>query len=317
MSIFKHSFETLTKEQIEEVQAYFKGFDYRGASCTFLSNYAWRDNYELSYEIIGEYLCMAGMVKDDPESKPIILMPLTKDGTYDLDKLRETVLNVKRRFDENGWKLYIVSLAEHLKEILEEAFPGQLKFHHDEDFDEYVYLKERLITLSGRDLHKKKNHMNYFFKNYSYNVTKILPNMVDEVMDFVVQCRIGKENNGDDLESLHMEEDAIRRFLEHTDEDDIYSTAIYIDGSLQAIALGERLSEDTAAEHFEKASSAYRGLYQVICSEFCKRLPEGIAYVNREEDMGIPNLRKAKEALRPMYKETKYSCCFLQSVTVK
>ena len=141
--------------------------------------------------------------------------------------------------------------------------------------------------------------------------------MVDEVVDFVVQCKAGKEEKEEDLESLHMEEAAIRRFIEHTGEDDIYAGAIYIEGQLQAIALGERLSGDTAAAHFEKANDAYRGLYQAICSEFCKSLPEEIEYVNREEDMGLENLRKAKEALRPHHKEVKYSCCFLSSVAVK
>lgn len=317
MSIFKHRFEDLTEAQIEEVKAYFKGYDYHGASCTFLANYAWRDNYDLSYEIIGKYLCMAGSVKDDPEAKPIILMPLTRDGHYDLEQLRETVLQARARFAEKGLKMYIVSLSEGLKALLEEAFPGQLKFYHDEDYDEYVYEKEKLISLSGRALHKKKNHLNYFLKNYKYKNIKILPNMVDEIMDFVVQCRVDKSEKEENLESLHMEEDAIRRFIEHTDEDDIYSAAIYIEDKLQAIALGERLSSDTVAAHYEKASGAYRGLYQAICSEFCKSLPEEIVYVNREEDMGLENLRKAKEALRPAYKETKYSCCFLSSDTVE
>lgn len=317
MSIFEHSFDALTEEQIEEVKSYFAGYDYRGASCTFLANYAWRDNYDLSYERIGKYLCVAGAVKDDPEAKPIMLMALTKDGEYDKGELKATVLAAKKRFEEQDLKLYIVSLSEPLKDLLEEIFPGQLSFRHDDDFDEYVYLKEKLITLSGRALHKKKNHFNYFLKNYKYITTKILPNMVDEVMDFVVQCRVGKGEEGEDLESLHMEEDAIRRFLEHTDEKEIYSAAIYIEDELQAIALGERLSNDTVAEHFEKANDAYRGLYQVICSEFCKRLPEEIVYVNREEDMGLENLRKAKEALRPSHKETKYSCCFLPSDTVE
>ena len=317
MSIFKHSFEEMTKEQIDEVNAYFKGYDYRGASYTFLANYAWRDNYDLSCEMIGNYLCVCGAVKNDPYAKPVMLMPLTKDGQYDIVALRETVLAAKAKFDERGLKFYMVSLSEPLKALLEEAFPGEFCFHHDEDYDEYIYQKDKLITLSGRALHKKKNHLNYFLKNYNYLHTKILPNMVDEIVDFVVQCRAGKGEKEENLESLHMEEDAIRRFIEHVDEDDIYSSAIYIEDKLQAIALGERLSADTATAHFEKANDAYRGLYQVICSEFCKGLPAEIEYVNREEDMGLENLRKAKEALRPVYKEAKYSCCFLPTDTVK
>ena len=317
MSIFKHNFEKLTEEQVQEVKEYFQGFDYQGAGYTFLANYAWRDHYDLSYEKIGKYLCVSGTVKHDPDAKPIMLMPLTRDGSYDLQNLRETILLAKVKFEEQGYKFYIVSLSEKLKKLLEKIFPEELRFYHDEDFDEYVYLKDKLITLSGRALHKKKNHLNYFLKNYKYFYTKILPNMVDEVVEFVVQCRVDKGEDIENLESLYMEEDAIRRFIEHVDEDNIYSGAIYIEDKLQAIALGERLGADTAVAHFEKANDTYRGLYQVICSEFCKALPAEIEYVNREEDMGIENLRKAKEALRPHHKETKYSCCFLSSDTVK
>ena len=167
--------------------------------------------------------------------------------------------------------------------------------------------------LSGRALHKKKNHMNYFLKTYDYTVKDITPDMTEEVMSFVTSHKIEKDAEGEELESLHAEEDAIRRYLAHTEEEDVYSVAIYIGGELVAIALGERLNHNTAAEHFEKAEDDYRGLYQVICSEFCKRLPEEIVYVIREEDMGLENLRKAKEALRPDHKEVKYGGCFFSS----
>lgn len=231
MSIFKHSFEHLTEEQLEKVKAYFKACECHTATCTFLANYAWRDNYDLHCEEIGNFLCVSGMVKDDPKAKPIMLLPMPADGNWSNASFREVLLEAKKRFEDKGHKLYIVSLSEGEKEFLQEIFPDKLEFYHDEDLDEYVYLKEKLITLSGRALHKKKNHLNYFLKTYKYEVTKILPNMVDEVMDFVVQCKLGKGDEGEDLDSLHMEEDAIRRFLEHIDEDEIYSVAIYIEAT--------------------------------------------------------------------------------------
>ncbi|MEG1726095.1 MAG: phosphatidylglycerol lysyltransferase domain-containing protein, partial [Anaerovoracaceae bacterium] len=67
---------------------------------------------------------------------------------------------------------------------------------------------------------------------------------------------------------------------------------------------------DTAVAHFEKANDEIRGLYQCINSEFCKHLPEEIIYVNREEDMGIENLRHAKESYKPDHMAEKYSACF-------
>ena len=93
--------------------------------------------------------------------------------------------------------------------------------------------------------------------------------------------------------------------------EEIYSVALSIDDRIVGIALGERLNDNTAVEHFEKASDEYRGLYQVLCSEFCKVLPEEIVYVNREEDMGLDNLRQAKEALKPDHMEEKLTCSFM------
>lgn len=310
MSIFEHSFDTLEGESLEKVKGYFKACECHTATCTFLANYAWRDNYDLRYEEIGQFLCVSGQVKDDNGANPIMLLPMAKDGSWSDAAYRDVILEAKKRYEAEGHRLHIVSMSVEEKDFLESIFPGQMEFHHDEDLDEYVYLKDKLITLSGRALHKKKNHMNYFLKTYDYTVKDITPDMTEEVMAFVTGHKIEKDAEGEELESLHIEEDAIRRYLAHTGEEDVYSVAIYIEEELVAIALGERLNHDTAAEHFEKADDDYRGLYQVICSEFCKRLPEEIVYVNREEDMGLENLRKAKEALRPDHKEVKYGGCF-------
>jgi len=311
MSIFKYSFDTLEGTELEKVKGYFNACECHTATCTFLANYAWRDNYDLRYEEIGQFLCVSGQVKDDPDSKPIMLLPMAVDGSWSDAAYRDVILEAKKRFEEEDCKLRLVSLSTEEKAFLESIFPDQMKFHHDEDFDEYVYLKDKLITLSGRALHKKKNHMNYFLKTYDYTVKGVTPDMTDEVMAFVTSHKTEKDAEGEELDSLHMEEDAIRRYLAHTDEADIYSAAVYVDEKLVAVALGERLNQIVAAEHFEKADDDYRGLYQVICSEFCKSLPEEILYVNREEDMGLENLRKAKEALKPNHKEVKYWGCFL------
>ena len=311
MSIFKHSFDTLEGAELEKVKGYFQACECHTATCTFLANYTWRDNYDLCYEEIGNFLCVSGRVKGDADSKPIMLLPMAKDGSWSDAAYRDVILEAKKRFEEEGHRLMIVSMSAEEKAFLESIFPEQMRFDHDEDLDEYVYLKEKLITLSGRALHKKKNHMNYFLKTYEYQVKGVTPDMTEEVMAFVTSHKMEKDAVGEELDSLHVEEDAIRRYLEHANEPNVYSVAIYIEEELVAVALGERLNHDTAAEHFEKADDDYRGLYQVICSEFCKKLPEEIVYVNREEDMGLENLRKAKEALRPDHKEVKYWGCFL------
>lgn len=313
MSMFKRRLEDLNEEEIKLVDSYFKGYDYRGAGYTFLANYIWRDNYNLYCEIIGEYMVVAGLNEDEEDKHgAIIAMPLTRDGKYEAGALRETLLECKRRFDENGMEFILVLVPGHLVGYLKEAFGDGLMFIHDRDADEYIYLKDKLISLSGRKLHKKKNHLNYFLKNVKYEVRPVTADMESEIMALTEACWEAKEDTDpEEDESLRKETDAIRRILEHVHQDNVYSSAIYIDGKLQAFAIGERLSEEMACEHFEKAADI-RGLYQAICMEFCKSLPEEITLVNREEDMGIDNLRQAKEALRPEYMETRYIVKFAE-----
>lgn len=313
MTIFSHSFDDPTKEEREILERFFKGFDYRGAGYTYIANYIWRTTYCLCWEEIEGYICMAGADCISETTDAVIAMPLTENGTYDRDRLRRAVLECKRRFEERKLPFTITLIPEHMVPFLEEAFPGELSFTHEENDDEYVYLKEKLIDLPGRALHKKKNHLNYFLRSFEYEAKPVTSDMKDEIFALTKKLYAGSETDEDERESLICESEAIEQIMDFVDEENVYSTAIYINGELQAFAIGERLSEDTAVEHFEKANDEFRGLYQLVCREFCRTLPEEVIYVNREEDMGLPNLRKAKEALRPERMEKKYNACFKQA----
>ena len=239
-------------------------------------------------------------------------MPLTRNGSYDVEKLRKVILETKRRFEEQSAVFRIVQIPGKMVPLLMEAFPGELSMERDRDYDEYVYEKEKLAYLSGRALHKKKNHLNYFYRTYPFEVRPLTSDMLSEIMELSDMILRERSYSEDEQESLKVERAAIYRMADHFSDPEVFSTGIFIRGKLEAFAIGERLNEDTAVEHFEKANDSIRGLYQAICSEYCKALPEEIVYVNREEDMGLPNLRKAKEALRPHHMIEKYSCCFIK-----
>ena len=81
--------------------------------------------------------------------------------------------------------------------------------------------------------------------------------------------------------------------------------AIRINGKIAAFTLGEVLNPETALIHFEKADTAYDGIYQAINNEFLIHEWSDMKYVNREEDMGIEGLRKAKLSYCP---EFLYEC---------
>ena len=316
MSILKHSLEEVTPADEKILQEYFHGYDYQGAGYTFLANYIWRDSYCLSWERISDYLVLAGTDCMTGTPKSIIAMPLTRDGSYEPEKVRKVILETRRRFEEQGAAFRIVQIPGHMVPVLEEAFPEGFVLERDRDYDEYVYEREKLTYLSGRALHKKKNHLNYFYKNYRYETRPLQREDLKEVLDLSDEILAARSYTEDEEQSLTIEKAAIWEMMEHLGDPDVYSVGIYIKGKLEAFAIGERLNKDTAVEHFEKANDHIRGLYQAVCSEFCKILPEDIVYVNREEDMGLENLRQAKEALRPHHMVEKYNACFFGESSV-
>ncbi len=216
----------------------------------------------------------------------------------------------KWKIEEAGYPFSIRLVPKELVPLLEEAFPDQLEIEDDRPNYDYVYERESLIELKGRELHKKKNHLNYFVKNYQFEYKELTEDMSEMVMDFIKAFNAKKEIPAHEWELLMMEEKAMQDVFENLQEAELLAGAIIIDNKIEAVSVGGLLNEDTVSVHIEKANTEYRGLYQMINREFCKRMPEHIKYVNREEDMGLPGLRKAKLSYKPVRLVEKYIVTF-------
>lgn len=310
--IFERTFDNLSEAEIDLLNEYFDGYDYQSSGHTFIANYIWRNTHQISWQIIGDYLCIGALAELDPEEDKQYFMsfPLTRTGTYDIEALRETLLEAKRMFNAKGQDLYVSLIPESLVHYLEECFPGKVFVEHDRDEDDYIYLKEELISLSGRKLHQKKNHLNYFLKNYEFTYEEATPEMAEEIMAYIEyknEYKLG-ETPEEWKEILEMETEAIRELLKFLGKG-LLSGVIRINGRIEAVTLGEFAktnSKETVLVHVEKADDRIRGLYQAINNEFCKRLPEETVYVNREEDMGLMNLRQTKLSYKPVKMTEKY-----------
>ena len=79
-----------------------------------------------------------------------------------------------------------------------------------------------------------------------------------------------------------------------------------IDNEVVALSIGEQLNDDTAVIHIEKAHASIRGAYPMINQQFVENEWQSMTYVNREEDMGLEGLRKAKESYQPVKMISKY-----------
>ena len=130
--------------------------------------------------------------------------------------------------------------------------------------------------------------------------------MADDAMKFIAEFNARKEVPEHEMEMLRMEEQAMEDVFRNLEKVGYSAGAILIDGKIEAIAIGGQLGRNTITEHVEKANVNYRGLYQAINNEFCRNVASKAKYINREEDMGIPNLRKAKLSYKPVKLLEKY-----------
>ena len=155
--------------------------------------------------------------------------------------------------------------------------------------------------MSGRKFHRKKNHLNAFRKENPYAV--YLP-ITEEIIpkcraELDIWSEAHKRANPDD-QFIGYEQAAIHEIFDHFDAFKLKGGAILIDGKVAAFTFGEKLNSDTAVIHVEKADSNIRGIYTAINQSFVEHEWWDMIYINREEDIGIEGLRKAKKSYRPI-----------------
>ena len=298
----------ITIDNREILEEYLNGYEYKTSGLSFSAQYMWRDINMFSWDIIGDYMCISGISHLELEEGiilPFMFPPLTRTGEYDKDSLRETIFRAKEHFEKKGQPFSLRLVPFHLMEIIKEACPEMI-FKDDRPNYDYIYLTQDLIDLSGRAYHSKKNHLNYFLKTYDYEYIEMTSDMADDAMKFKAEFNARKEVPEHEMEMLRMEEQAMEDVFRNLEKVGYSAGAILIDGKIEAIAIGGQLGRNTITEHVEKANVNYRGLYQAINNEFCRNVASKAKYINREEDMGIPNLRKAKLSYKPVKLLEKY-----------
>lgn len=174
----------------------------------------------------------------------------------------------------------------------------------DRNNSDYVYSTKDLINLSGRKFHRKKNHLNRFIKDYEFEYESLDIEIVECFLDMQEEwCRMKECVETPDLLS---EDYAIHEALTHFEELDFKGGAIKIDSRIEAFSVGEYLNDNTAVIHMEKANPEIQGLYTAINQLFVSNTWQEVEFINREQDLGIDGLRKAKESYNPHHMINKY-----------
>lgn len=172
------------------------------------------------------------------------------------------------------------------------------------DHFDYVYRSEDLVQLAGRKYDAKRNHLNMFRKNIQFVYREITRKDLTGCLEMANRwCNV---HRCDEDMNLHDEYLAVINAINYFVELNLKGGLIEINGRVEAFTIGEMLNNNTAVIHVEKADSQIRGLYAAINQQFVEHAWPSVPFINREQDLGEPQLRKAKESYYPDHLVEKY-----------
>ncbi|CEJ72595.1 Uncharacterized conserved protein [[Clostridium] sordellii] len=296
-------FKEIDIDSYKELRPFFNSVDYEACEYCFTTLYMWRDMYKTSYYIEDDFAIIVGEYEGDRFS----VLPLAKK-----DKIHKAIAFMINYFKNEDHRIYLRAVTKEVVELLQKDYPGRFEYIEERDYFDYVYDAESLRTLKGRKNQKKRNHLNYFIKEYEgrFEYKKLDKENFDDCITLLKAWTVNKEENGDKEEGIDDEFVAIKKIFDHYDvlREDVKISGIYIDNKLEAFTIGEKINEHMAVIHIEKANPEIRGLYPYINQQFLVNEFPDVELVNREEDLGLEGLRKAKLSYHP--------CKFVEKYTV-
>ncbi|MBN2206036.1 MAG: DUF2156 domain-containing protein [Candidatus Aminicenantes bacterium] len=174
----------------------------------------------------------------------------------------------------------------------------------DPDNSDYVYKRSDLADLKGKKYDGKRNRIRKFEGEHAYRPVGIGPG-------YLVKCRClldewleAKEDDGWNLEA---QQRVVTEALLHFRELGLKGIGIEVEGRLAAFAIGSLLNPETALCMIEVVNPAFDGLAQLVNREFARNAWPGVSFINREQDMGIEGLRRAKRSYYPDHLVPKYN----------
>lgn len=293
-------FRKIEAENIAALTPFYGLRPNKTCDSVILDSFLWREYYQVQYAI-SDGKAIQWLMQENGVMHSAMPVCSEADLPHYFDEMVTYFNQVLRR----PFKIYLADeeAVEHLK--LKQNPHFEVK--EQEDLKDYLYDGEALRTLSGKKLHKKKNNLNNFLKSYegSFEYRKLNCENRYEVWELLDNWRTLK---GQDVENhMDYEVEGIHELLRNCGELAIRMGGIYIDGKLQAFTIGSyNAFENMAIIHIEKANPEIRGLYQYINQQFLIHEFPDVPLVNREDDLGIEGLRKAKMSYNPCGFARKY-----------
>lgn len=300
-------FHPLTLADRQTVWKYVEHSGRRNCDLSFANLYAWRPLFRTEISEWGGFL----LFRFYADGHLAYLMPV---GDGNLRDVMDALLEDSCRLNH---PLLILGVCDDLLPAVRESLDGDVRINGNRDYADYVYLRQSLATLAGKKLQAKRNHVHHFKNTYpDYRYEPLSEQWVPACLQLSrrwEEAHVERSRR----RSVEAEAEAIQRALTHHRELGLHGGVLLVGDRLAAFTYGAPISNDTFDVCVEKAYEKFESAYAVINQEFAANIRENFIYVNREEDMGVEGLRKAKLSYHPAILLTKYSVWTAQMLKPK
>ncbi|MCH5280753.1 MAG: DUF2156 domain-containing protein [Lachnospiraceae bacterium] len=283
----------ITKEEQELFKEFYEKEQSRSCEHSFANNLLWSPFYGTKYCVSDDNLlfCSGG-------DRLSVSFPIGKGD------VKLTIQKLMDYFKEQDKPFCMHMVTPEQFQLMEELFPGKFQIEYDRDVADYIYESEKLISLAGKKLHGKRNHINRFLTDYpDYQYESITAENKEECLEMANEWRI--QNGCDEDPDKKKEYCVTLNALEMLEELNLTGGLIRAGGRVVAFSIGEPLSHDTYVVHIEKAFADVQGAYPIINQQFVIHEASQYTYINREEDTGADGLRQAKLSYHPVFMQEK------------
>lgn len=283
-------FRDIELQDKETIDKYLVNNTYQASESCFSNLYGWSHKYKTQFAIWRDYL----LIKFTSDRGGCsYLTPFGKGNLASAIEVLVEECGCPIKFEMSG-------VTQAMKEEIESVMPRRFEYVRQRALFDYIYTSEKLINLSGKKLQSKRNHINRFkaqHSNWKYiSITKN-PWETGRCKDMLKKWYDINRESSD--ESLDLDFEATSLYLANFEAMQLRGGAIEVDGEIVAFSMGAKLNEDTFIVHVEKAYASIQGAYPIVNQQMVLNEASEFTYINREEDMGYPSLRKAKMSYRP------------------
>jgi hypothetical protein len=277
-------FKGLVLEDRPNLLPFFERFPLEISESTFANHFIWRGFDRPRFTTIHGNLCF----RFAPPGQPAyFLQPL---GDVEIPDTIRTCLESAPRL-------------ARIPASFAERWCGGLRCAPDRDDFDYVYRTEDLAELKGKRFDGKRNRIKKFEKSFAWSYLRVDASDLSACRALFEEWRTGRERESGEADA---QQDAIQEALLHYQTLGLNGGAIATEGAVAALTIGERLNADTAVIHIEIVNPKYEGLAQLMNREYVRREWSGTTFINREQDLGVPGLRRAKTSYHPCRMVEKY-----------